>query len=74
VLARRIAAVRLEIDELAGQREPSGGPADILRERREQRRRNGQAVSVDHSVARGAKLQAELHTSACLVAAAASSG
>ena len=55
-LARRLAAISAEIDELAGQREPTGSPADILRERREQRLRRGEAVSVDHAAARGVKL------------------
>ena len=49
-------AVSAEIDDLAAMREPSGSPADILRERREQRRRRGETVAIDHSVARRTKL------------------
>ena len=53
-LARRLDAVSAEIDELAGQREPQGSPADVLRERREQRRRRGESAgAIDHSVTRG---------------------
>ena len=52
-LARRLDAVSREIDDLAAVREPTGSPADILRERRERRRRRGEAVAIDHSAARG---------------------
>ncbi|HSS24921.1 MAG TPA: hypothetical protein VLL82_11075 [Mycobacterium sp.] len=46
-------AVSAEVDELAGQREPSGSPADVLRERREARRAKGETVAYSHAEARG---------------------
>jgi hypothetical protein len=55
-LARRLAAISAEIDELAGQREPTGSPADVIAARRAERRRRGEPVAIDHSVARGTKL------------------
>ncbi|WP_156737740.1 hypothetical protein [Mycobacterium sp. E735] len=51
-LARRLAAISGEIDELASQREPSRSPADVIAARREERRRRGEAVPLDHSEAR----------------------
>ncbi len=55
-LARRLAAISAEVDELAAQRELSGSPAELIAARREARRRRGETVSVDHSAARGTKL------------------
>ncbi len=55
-LARRLAALSAEIDELAFQREPQDSPVDVIKARREARRRRGETVAVDHSVARGTKL------------------
>jgi hypothetical protein len=50
-LARRLAAISAEIDEQAGQREPTGSPADSLRERRERLRRRGGTSAIDRSAA-----------------------
>jgi len=55
-LARRLAAISAEVDELAAQREPSGSPAELIAARREARRRRGEAVSVDHSAAWGTRM------------------
>jgi hypothetical protein len=63
-LARRLDAVSAEVDELAGQREPSGSPADVLRERG--RRGAPRArLSRTRTWSRGAPTDtARLHTSA----------
>ena len=55
-LARRLDAVSAEVDELAGQREFTGSPADVIAARREERKRRGQTVAIDHSAERGTKL------------------
>ena len=52
-LARRLAAISAEIDELAGQREPQGTPVDVIRARREAGRRNGKVVTYSHAEVRG---------------------
>jgi hypothetical protein len=47
--------VSQEIDDILGL-QPSGSPADVIAARREQRRRRGKTVSIDHTVERGTKL------------------
>jgi hypothetical protein len=54
-LARRLDAVSAEIDDLSAMREPSGSPVDVIAQRRAERQRRGEAVSINHAVARGAK-------------------
>jgi hypothetical protein len=55
-LARRLAAIAAEIDELAGQREPQGSPADIIAARRAARARKGEVQAMDAAAARGDRL------------------
>jgi hypothetical protein len=55
-LVRRLDVVSAEIDELAGQREATGSPADVIAARRAARGRGGQVGAVNHSVARDEKL------------------
>jgi hypothetical protein len=54
-LTRRLDVISGEIDDIFGLT-PSHSPADILKARREERRRKGLPVSIDHSVERGTKL------------------
>ncbi|HTX95093.1 MAG TPA: hypothetical protein VME67_09750 [Mycobacterium sp.] len=59
-LARRLAALSAEIDELAFQREPQNSPADVIAARRAARQaarqRQGGPAPADHSERRGTKL------------------
>jgi hypothetical protein len=55
-LARRLDVVSAEIDELAGQREPTGSPADVIAARRAERARRGGPGAMSHAVTRGTKL------------------
>jgi hypothetical protein len=55
-LARRLDAVSAEIDDLAGMREPSGSPADVIAARRAERQRRGEPVALSRAATRGEHL------------------